>query len=179
MPFSVAPSTASTVTAPAVGYANTGDAKSGFQATDHDGWILLNGRLKTALTSTQQAKATVLGIGSNLPNATGRALIQGTLFAEIGSSAITQANLPVVDLTTTAAGGAHSHTYTAADGSTTAGVGTGSRLAGEISIRTASRSTAGTGNHAHTNIALNPVAGGQTAYIPAAIGVNHFIFLGA
>lgn len=46
-----------------------GDVKSGFQKADHNGWVLLNGRLIGELTAAQQARAlTLLGGGiTNLP----------------------------------------------------------------------------------------------------------------
>ncbi len=58
-----------------------GDVKQGFQTTDHEGWIKLDGRAKSSLTATQQTKATSLGFGANLPNATNVYLAQqnGTL----------------------------------------------------------------------------------------------------
>jgi hypothetical protein len=166
----------SAIILPFLGVATIGDAKSGFQTADHAGWIKLDGRLKTALTTTQQANATALGIGANLPDATGRAFTQGTLLTNIGSSTIAQTDLPNVTLTTIA-GGNHTHSYLAANGSATLGVGSGSRLAGEISIRDNTATTTGTGSHTHT-AALN---GGvtQTAYTPASIGVNQFIYLAA
>jgi hypothetical protein len=159
----------------AIGVATIGDAKSGFQTTDHNGWIKLDGRLKTALTTTQQANATALGIGVNLPDASGRSFRQGTLLANIGSSTILQTDLPNVTLTTVA-GGNHTHSYLAANGSATLGVGSGSRLAGEISIRDNTATTTGTGAHTHTALLNGGVT--QTAYTPASIGVNQFIYLG-
>lgn len=53
-----------------------GDIKQEFQTSDHNGWIKLNGRLKTTLTSSQQIQATTLGIGTNLPDATNAFLVQ-------------------------------------------------------------------------------------------------------
>jgi hypothetical protein len=160
---------------PAVSGAVIGDAKSGFQAGDHAGWIKLDGRLKTTLTTTQQANATSLGIGANLPDATGRSFTQGTLLSSIGSALIQQTDLPNVTLTTVA-GGNHTHSYLAANGSATLGVGSGSRLVGEISIRDNTATTTGTGAHTHT-VALN---GGvtQTTYTPLSVGVNMFVYLG-
>jgi hypothetical protein len=156
--------------------ATIGDAKSGFQSADHRGWVLLNGRLKTTLTATQQVNATALGIGANLPDATDRGFIQGTLLAQIGSDLIARSNLPNVPITTDA-GGNHSHTYLAANGSATQGVGSGSRLAGEISIQQNTPNTGGTGAHTHV-VQLNGNVT-QTAYTPKSIGVNQFVYLGA
>jgi hypothetical protein len=154
--------------------ATIGDAKSGFQSADHRGWVLLNGRLKTALTATQQAAATLLGFGANIPDAAGRAFIQGALGAQIGSNTISQTNLPNVSIPTNAVAN-HTHSYTAANGSTQ-GVALASRGAGEISAVQNSANTSGAGGHSHT-IDLNGNVT-QTSYIPAAIGVNQFVYLG-
>lgn len=153
-----------------------GDAKSGFQSADHNGWLLLDGRLKTALTATQQANATALGIGANLPDATGRGFVQGALLTQVGSSTIARSDLPQVNITTNT-GGNHTHSTYSPDGSTSAGVANGTRLTGEISRLGVFENTTGTGAHTHT-IALNGNVP-QTAYMPASIGVNQFIFLGA
>ena len=77
-----------------------GDTKSGFQTSDHSGWILLNGRLKSTLTSSQQIAATSLGFGANLPDATNKYLSQtaGTIGSTTGNTTnsvtLTRANLP-------------------------------------------------------------------------------------
>jgi len=55
---------------------NFGDIKTGIQSGDHNGWVKLDGRLKSALSGTQQAQATSLGIGANLPDATNAFLVQ-------------------------------------------------------------------------------------------------------
>jgi hypothetical protein len=156
-----------------------GDAKSGFQTADHNGWVLMNGRAITTLTTTQQAALltlpAALSLGGNLVNAAGRVFVQATIGALVGNNLLVLTNLPNVSLTT-AAGGNHTHQYLAANGSPSLGVGGGSRLAGEISINQNTGTTTGTGAHTHTT-ALN---GGvpQTSYTPAGVGVNHFIYLG-
>lgn len=75
-----------------------GDVKTGFQTTDHNGWVKLDGRLKSSLTATQQTKATTLGVGTNLPDATNSVLMQssGTLGTVTGSmsATIAQNQLP-------------------------------------------------------------------------------------
>lgn len=64
-----------------------GDIKTGIQSTDHNGWVKLDGRLKSSLTTTQQSQATSLGIGSNLPDATNSHLIQnGTTLGSVKGS---------------------------------------------------------------------------------------------
>lgn len=89
-----------------------GDIKFGFQTADHAGWVKLDGRLKSTLTATQQAQATALGIGTNLPNATDKVLKQkssGVNTTGGGNTAsILQANLPNINLTALSAGG-HNH----------------------------------------------------------------------
>lgn len=105
--------------------ANYGDIKTGIQSSDHNGWIKLDGRLKSSLTATQQAQATALGIGTNLPNATNAYLVQngGTLGSVTGSNSVTltQANLPNVNFATatTSSAGSHSHTVDPSSVSTT------------------------------------------------------------
>jgi hypothetical protein len=92
-----------------------GDVKTSYQANDHAGWVRLNGRAKTTLAATQQARATALGIGANLPSDEGRALAgisSGQTAGQTsgGGSTINIAtnNLPNVTLTTSSAG-AHTH----------------------------------------------------------------------
>jgi hypothetical protein len=179
-----------------------GDCKSGLQTADHSGWVLLDGRAKSSLTASQQTAATSLGIGTNLPNATGRAFVQGTLGAQIGSSTIAQANLPNVTLNAasisagTPAGsidsqGAHTHPATVIFHDATGGGFNGGRIqstdrnpvrtqtnASEVQIQSA-------GSHAHnfTGATLSahshtvPLGGTGAAYTPAGIGCNMFLFL--
>ena len=94
-----------------------GDIKQGMQSSDHNGWIKLDGRAKSTLTSTQQAQATALGIGVNLPNATNAYLSQNwsTLWSVWWSNTktIVQNQLPNVTLNgTTASAWDHTHTHT-------------------------------------------------------------------
>jgi hypothetical protein len=91
-----------------------GDMKSGFQAADHAGWIKLDGRAISTLTANQQAAAVALGFTTNLPDATTAYPVQntGTLGSVVGANTttLTQANLPNVNFTGTAASnGAHAH----------------------------------------------------------------------
>jgi microcystin-dependent protein len=92
-----------------------GDIKAGRQPADHVGWILCNGRLKSTLTTTQQAVATALGIGANIDDARGKALFaagaNGIVLGATGGAAtatVAQANLPNVSLI----GGNHGHSIT-------------------------------------------------------------------
>jgi hypothetical protein len=91
-----------------------GDVKSGFQTTDHNGWIKLDGRLKTSLTTNQQAAATSLGFGTNIPDATNSYLSQnGSSMGAISGSntvALTQSNLPNINFSgSTGNAGNHAH----------------------------------------------------------------------
>jgi hypothetical protein len=227
--------------------AKVGNLKSAFLTTDHDGWILLNGRAVNTLTTSQQTAWATLGIaGSNLPDATNRVLLQGTIGAQIGSSSISQANLPNISLavSTSSAGtpagsissdsagtpagstsntsagtpagsidtqGAHTHSQT--EKYRTNAIGSGSFWGvdpGATTVFTGnSTGSAGSHNHnftgsalpghthslsmsalpAHTHTFTGSALPGHThsvslggsgaAYTPAAIGVNHFLFLGA
>jgi hypothetical protein len=188
MPVTV---TAIRQTQPLGGGAIIGDAKSGFQTGDHSGWIKLDGRLKTSLTLTQQTNATNLGIGLNLSDATQRDFRQGALFTQIGSSTITQANLPNVNLTSSAvSAGTPSGNITIITHSTDAGGFDPLPFSGIGNLQQTDRTpensqTLGVGiggsfvgialaNHSHSV----PLGGSGTAYIPLSIGVNQFIYLG-
>lgn len=94
---------------------NFGDVKSGFQTTDHNGWVKLNGRLKSSLSASQQTAATSIGIGANLPDASNSYLSQngGAMGSVSGSNTtvLSQANLPNVNFTGTSGNnGNHAHT---------------------------------------------------------------------
>ncbi len=77
-----------------------GDIKTGVQSADHNGWVKLDGRALSTLTSSQQTQASALGIISNLPDATNAVLMQtsGTLGNVTGSMSrtIAQNELPNV-----------------------------------------------------------------------------------
>jgi hypothetical protein len=92
-----------------------GDVKTGFQSTDHNGWIKLDGRAKSSLSASQQARATALGFGTNLPDASNSYLSQNgaAMGAVSGSNTVvlSQANLPNVNFTGTSGNnGNHAHT---------------------------------------------------------------------
>jgi hypothetical protein len=81
------------------GQAILGDIKYGFETVDHLGWVLLDGRLKSSLNPTQQAAATSLGIGDNIPDASDKYLSQasaGALAALSGANSVllARSNLP-------------------------------------------------------------------------------------
>lgn len=94
---------------------NIGDVKYGFQTADHNGWFLLNGRSISSLPAANQAAANSL-FTTSLPDARERVLKpKGSLRSIGGSNAATsvtilRSNLPIVNLTGTAASaGAHNH----------------------------------------------------------------------
>ena len=97
-----------------VSEATFGDVKSGFQATDHSGWIKLDGRAVSTLSADQQAVAISLGFTTNLPDASTSYLVQNGFGLGSVSGAntvtLTQGNLPNVNFSGTAASaGNHTH----------------------------------------------------------------------
>lgn len=159
------------------GSSTYGDIKTGIQTADHNGWVKLDGRLKSSLTTTQQTQATALGIGANLPNATNAFLVQNgtTLGSVSGSSAktITQSNLPNIAFSgSTDYSGDHSHvvdppnTYTSTNGNhshyfddyyfaenrgwNNRWFGTGSNTDGDNDPYSAGHYTGNAGDHNHT-----------------------------
>lgn len=167
-----------------------GDVKTGLQTADHGGWILLDGRLKSTLTVTQQNIATSLGYGTNIPNAAGAYLGQagGVLGTLTGANTktILQANLPNVGLTgTTSSDGGHRHVTYRGDG------GGGMATPGwEWNDHTGKyaydpgddqwMSTAGAHTHTFTTTSLNGGVPQQAFNVtPLTLIVNTFLYLGA
>ncbi len=157
---------------------NVGDIKTGLQTVDHNGWIKLDGRLKSTLTASQQTQANLLGIGTNLPDANNAVLMQtgSTLGSVAGenSKIIAQNNLPNVSFTGTAAtagdhfhsidppntetaiNGYHSHSIGRRSNSDSGAYDTNDGRRWENSASTTDRAyygtfeTAGAGNHSHS-----------------------------
>ena len=145
--------------------ATLGDVKSGFQSADHSGWIKLDGRALTTLSTAQQAAAAALGFTVSLPNANTAYLVQNG--ASIGSVsgantvALTQANLPNVSFTgTTNSAGSHAHTVDPAAANTTSN-GTHNH--------TGSTSANGNHQHSHTDYYYAEHQGYNSSYA----GSNH------
>lgn len=163
--------------------ANFGDIKTGIQTTDHNGWIKLDGRLKTSLSTTQQAQATALGIGTNLPDASNAFLVQnGTTLGSISSGntkTISQANLPNVNFTGTAASaGDHSHSITFNNDDFN-GVGGGTNgLASDGGAANNTKYTNTTGAHTHSVTVSSGGSGTALDITPKSLSVNTFIYLG-
>jgi hypothetical protein len=160
-----------------------GDVKTGMQSGDHNGWIKLNGRLKSTLSSTQQTQATALGIGTNLPDATNAFLVQnGSAIGSINGAntkTIAQANLPNVSLSgTTSSDPGHAHTFPFVT-TLNASWGIGGGGAGFNVAGTTTTSSSGIHAHTLTTSSINGNVPQTTLDItPRSLSVNTFIYLG-
>jgi hypothetical protein len=163
-----------------------GDVKTGIQATDHGGWVKLDGRLTSSLTSTQQLQAAVLGIGSNLPDASNAVLMQNglTLGNVSGSNTktIAQNQLPNVTLGgSTSTAGAHTHNLRVTQDANLqsgvqSGVATDNNNAGTSNAQVVS---GGAHTHTITTTSINGnVTQQQLDITPKALSINVFIYLG-
>ena len=175
-----------------------GDVQAYYKTADFPGWVKLDGRAKSTLTATQQARATALGIGANLPNTDGRGIVGAATGQTVGQTTnagtltIAQNNLPNVNLTSSNTG-AHTHTIS---GSLSYKVGYANPLAGSpngpadfftgtnasgttTSTFTITGTTPSGGSHTHT-VELNGGVAQQAITVPppAAIALNYFIYLG-
>lgn len=143
--------------------ATEGDIKSGIQTADHSGWVLLDGRPLTALSANQQAVAASLGLTGNLPDASNAYLSQngGAMGAVSGTNTttLTQANLPNVNFTGTAASaGGHNHSVDPA-AVTSSSDGNHAHVTDPAAIVTTTN-----GNHSHAiGRRSNPDAGAYDA----------------
>lgn len=161
---------------------NYGDVKTGFQTSDHNGWVKLDGRLKSTLSATQQTQATTLGIGTNLPNATNSFLVQnGTTIGSVTSSNtknISQANLPNINFptATTSYNGDHNHSFTRPNGDQSYNNGSGNTWWGGSWGSTNYTST--NGGHTHTVTVSSGGSGTALDITPQSLSVNTFIYLG-
>lgn len=165
--------------APSINTGNNifGDVKSGFQTTDHDGWILLNGRNINLLTPSQQLRASQLGFSTTIPNANSAYLVQngtglGTL-SNNNSKTIVRANLPNVDISTSS-NGAHNHTFATRSG----GVGNQAIVSNQNSENATTSSTNSVGDHSHTFNLNGNVTQAALDVRPLSLSVNMFVFLG-
>jgi hypothetical protein len=175
------------------GAAQIGDLKFGLQIGDRGGWYLCDNRLVMSLPpAVQTTYNTVLGLSTRLPNApAGTALTVGARSASVGSSTIAQANLPNVNLAVNSVfAGTPSGSVTIITHSSDAGGFDPSPTTGVSNLQQTDRNpentlVLGTGigggfsgnalpGHSHT-VSLG---GSGTAYIPASVGGNMFIYLG-
>lgn len=162
--------------------------------TDHDGWILLDGRPISSLSSIQQTNATALGFSATIPNVTDTYIktTNGVATGNICSGntfTLTQAQLPNVNFTgTTSSAGAHTHTYSDTNApSQTIGLATNILallpllnivVAAPDNLAAFAGNTVSDGTHAHS---LSFPSGGSDAPItqkPRYLSVNTYIFLG-
>lgn len=159
-----------------------GDIKTSIQTSDHNGWIKLDGRLKSSLTANQQTQATLLGIGTNLPDASNAFLVQnGTTLGSVSGSnskSILQANLPNINFptATTSSNGDHSHYFTRPNGDQSYSNGSGNTWWGGSWGSTNWTSTAGA--HTHTVTVSSGGSGTALDITPKSLSVNTFIYLG-
>lgn len=158
-----------------------GDVKYGYQSTDHKGWVLLDGRLKSTLTASQQANATSLGIGANLPNIADKNIVgvSGTkaLNSTNGNAtvSINQNQLPNVTLTTST-DGAHTHKAGKASNFLLA-FGFSQNLVPSAAGDDEDTSVAGA--HSHTTSSINGNVVQQSLNIQNPyLALNGFIYLG-
>lgn len=168
---------------------NYGDVKTGFQSADHNGWVKLNGRAKSTLSATQQAQATALGIGTNLPDASNAFLVQnGSAVGTVAGSntkTIAQANLPNINFptATTNTTGSHTHSYqdviwseNRGQGNNTIGAGAATDNDNDPYFRTAT--SVASGDHSHTVTVSSGGSGTALDITPKSLSVNTFIYLG-
>lgn len=159
-----------------------GDVKYSFQTTDHNGWVLMDGRAKTTLTATQQAAATALGFGESLPDLADKTIVGTSGSKPLGgtggnaSISIAQNQLPDVTLTTST-NGAHTHT---AGTSTTYLLSLVGILGYQILNSTTNTSaTSSSGSHNHTTSSINGGVTQQSLNIQNPyMAVNGFVYLG-
>lgn len=159
-----------------------GDIKLGLQNGDHDGWLILDGRALSTLTTDQQTNAASLGFTTNLPDSRGRYFAGGTALNPVGDVTgsntilLGQSNLPQVTLSgVTNTTGNHNHSVVGAANQSNQVPGGGSLTRASQ----ANRTTNTTGNHSHTlTVDLNPNPQEAIDNRPETLMVNAFIFLG-
>jgi hypothetical protein len=159
-----------------------GDVKYSFQTTDHDGWILMDGRSKSTLTTTQQDAATALGFGESLPDLSDKTIVGTSGSKPLGgtggnaSISIAQNQLPDVTLSTSTNG---AHTHTAGTSSTYLLNLTGSVGYQLLNSTTNTSSTSSSGSHSHTTSSINGGVTQQALNVQNPyMAINGFVYLG-
>lgn len=163
-----------------------GDMKFSFLTADHSGWIRLDGRALTALTATQRATATGLGIATSLPNAASRNFRQKTPLSLGGTAtsvrALIKANLPSYNMTVTSNKSANTHTHSLSKSGSYRYDNAPPRVRasntnGGSPLRSISLSTDGAHTHAYT---LDNGGSGTAFDVKSAwVSVSAFMYLGA
>lgn len=189
-----------TIWTPLTAKATVGDIKSGFQTTDHYGWIQLNGRALSSLNASQQANAAALGFTTSLPNASNLVLIQngstpGTIAGSM-SKTLTQANLPNINFptATSTTAGNHTHTHNAPGTSGNYGLVLRSQSNANVTVQHTDTNGAGNepdltatvsnltinsgGNHTHNVTVSSGGSGTPVDITPKSLSVNIFVYLG-
>jgi hypothetical protein len=165
-----------------------GDIKPSYNAADHDGWYLLDGRAITSLPQTAQDNATtILGITTSLPDASGRYSIGTTAtpggFTGNNMITLTRSNLPSFNFTyTTNLAGAHSHTFTYQTIRTNTANGGGNNihaywLSGAF-VGGGNYPQSTTGFHFHSYTAASGGSSTPVDIRPSALNANYFVYLG-
>jgi hypothetical protein len=164
------------------GRGNFGDGKMGFQAIDHNGWVRMDGRLKTTLTATQQAvllTIPALSSGTTLPVIADKVMVGVSATKLINSSGglatatLTQANLPAINLI----GGSHNHSTGLSSWSSNLSANGGERFFGTSGVNGSSASSVTSNPSGNLTIPL----GGSGIAIPVQdpyIAMNGFVYLG-
>lgn len=139
-----------------VGNVHVGDVKEFYGTSDHNGWVLMDGRSVSLLTATQQSAAATLGLTTTLPDTRNRFSVgAGNLYGRGstgGSTKIAQSALPNVGITgTTQNGTAHNHG--AGTLATAAGTGNHDHYYDKMGVRGASGTDFSVGNGAYTQTA--------------------------
>lgn len=151
------------------------------RTTDVSNWILLDGRLKSTLTTDQQTVASALGYGTNIPDMRGRLLIGADGTAAVafqstaGSTNIVQSNLPNVILTSIA--GSFPGVI---GGGNPSGDNMTSNVAGLVAWENGTGTVSGWpigygGLFSTTNLNGNV---SQQKYLPPVRATNYFVWLG-
>lgn len=163
-----------------------GDVKSSLQATDHNGWYLMNGRNVSTLSTTARNNAATIGLTSTIPNTADRivktvAASGQAVGALAGSNTLTiaQTNIPAYSLANATLGAAGAHTHIVnelmADG---AGGIEAVPVGYWFSYSTLTRGTSAAGNHTHTVLAATGGSSTPLNILPEYMVVNTFIYLG-
>jgi microcystin-dependent protein len=144
------------------------------RTNDIGDWILLDGRLKSTLTTAQQAVATSLGYGANLPDMRGRLPIGAggtaavTYQSTAGSTTIAQNRLPNVSPVLFPSLGLIIGTRGVASGNS-------------YDVYSSSVNDGGsTTNISYNAQSVSSINGNvtQQPYLPPVRGVNYFVWLG-
>jgi hypothetical protein len=156
-----------------------GDVKYGYQPADHNGWVLLNGRLKSTLTASQQTAATSLGISTNLPDLQDKSIVGVSATKALNTTGggttvvLNQNQLPNVTLNTST-DGAHTHEA----GNPTKVL---LNILGQTFLANSSNTydTTSAGAHSHTTSSINGNVTQQSINIQNPyLALNGFIYLG-